>query len=115
MKIAVLGGGNGSFAAASDFALQGHDVRLWRRDLAQVAAHRAAGSRIVLKDVHGRHDVPLTLVTFTLEEADGGTRVTVTETGFGELFEHRRQRALQDNTGGWKIQMAALERHFNEA
>ncbi len=30
--IAVLGGGNGSFAAAGDFALQGHDVRLWRRD-----------------------------------------------------------------------------------
>ena len=46
MKIAVLGGGNGSFAAAGDFALQGHEVRLWRRDAAQVAAHRAAGSRI---------------------------------------------------------------------
>ena len=26
MKIAVLGGGNGSFAAAGDFALQGHEV-----------------------------------------------------------------------------------------
>ena len=36
MKIAVLGGGNGSFAAAGDFALQGHDVRLWRRDAALV-------------------------------------------------------------------------------
>ena len=47
MKIAVLGGGNGSFAAAGDFALQGHDVRLWRRDAAQVAEHRAAGSRIL--------------------------------------------------------------------
>ena len=47
MKIAVLGGGNGSFAAAGDFALQGHDVRLWRRDTAQVEAHRAAGSRII--------------------------------------------------------------------
>ncbi len=49
MKIAVLGGGNGSFAAAGDFALRGHDVRLWRRDVAQVAAHRAAGSRIALR------------------------------------------------------------------
>jgi opine dehydrogenase len=28
MRIAVLGGGNGSFAAAGDFALAGHDVRL---------------------------------------------------------------------------------------
>ena len=32
MRIAVLGGGNGSFAAAGDMALAGHDVRLWRRD-----------------------------------------------------------------------------------
>ena len=32
MRIAVLGGGNGSFAGAGDFALQGHEVRLWRRD-----------------------------------------------------------------------------------
>ena len=51
VKIAVLGGGNGSFAAAGDFALQGHEVRLWRRDAAAVAAHRAAGSRILVKDL----------------------------------------------------------------
>ena len=69
MKIAVLGGGNGSFAAAGDFALQGHDVRLWRRDTDQVAAHRAAGSRIIVKDVHGRHDVQLALVTSDIAEA----------------------------------------------
>ena len=47
MKIAVLGGGNGSFAAAGDLALQGHEVRLWRRDTAAVAEHRANGSRIL--------------------------------------------------------------------
>ena len=69
MKIAVLGGGNGSFAAAGDFALQGHDVSLWRRDAAQVAAHHAAGSRIVLKDANGRHDVQLALVTTDIAEA----------------------------------------------
>jgi opine dehydrogenase len=69
VKIAVLGGGNGSFAAAADFALQGHEVRLWRRDAGQVAAHRAAGSRIVLKDANGRHDVQLALVTTDVAEA----------------------------------------------
>ncbi len=57
---------------------------------------------------------PKTLVTFTLEDADGGTRVTVTEEGFDQLFESRRPRAFESNTGGWKIQMAALERHFGE-
>ena len=49
--------------------LQGHDVRLWRRDAAQVAAHRAAGSRILVKDANGRHDVQLALVTTDIAEA----------------------------------------------
>jgi opine dehydrogenase len=69
LKIAVLGGGNGSFAAAGDFALQGHEVRLWRRDAAAVAAHRAAGSRILVKDARGSHDAQLELVTTNVAEA----------------------------------------------
>ncbi|MDG1236452.1 MAG: hypothetical protein P8P16_08880 [Amylibacter sp.] len=32
MEIAVLGGGNGSIAAAVDLTEQGHDVRFWRRN-----------------------------------------------------------------------------------
>lgn len=69
MKIAVLGGGNGSFAAAGDFSLSGHEVRLWRRDADQVEAHRAAGSRIMVKDHNGQHDVNLALVTTDIAEA----------------------------------------------
>ena len=69
MKIAVLGGGNGSFAAAGDFALEGHDVRLWRRDAAQVTEHRAAGSRIVVKNAKGRHQAQLALVTSDIAAA----------------------------------------------
>src|SRR4051812_40006868 len=72
MRIAVLGGGNGSFAAAGGFALQGHDVRLWRRDADAVAAHRAAGFRITVKDAKGRHDAKLALVTTDIAEAVGG-------------------------------------------
>jgi opine dehydrogenase len=75
VKIAVLGGGNGSFAAAGDFALGGHEVRLWRRDVAQVAAHQAAGSRILIKDVNGRHDVRLALVTADIAKAVDGTEL----------------------------------------
>jgi opine dehydrogenase len=69
LKIAVLGGGNGSFAAAGDLALHGHDIRLWRRDAAEVAEHQAAGSRIVLKDANGRHDLQLALVTTDIAQA----------------------------------------------
>jgi opine dehydrogenase len=75
MRIAVLGGGNGSFAAAGDFALQGHDVSLWRRDAAAVAEHRAADSRILVKDVNGRHEAQLALVTSDIAEAVGGAEL----------------------------------------
>ena len=71
----MLGGGNGSFAAAGDFALQGHDVRLWRRDAKMVTAHRKAGSRIVLKDSNGQHDVQLALVTSDMAEAVRGAEL----------------------------------------
>jgi opine dehydrogenase len=69
VKIAVLGGGNGSFAAAGDFALLGHTVRLWRRDAEMVAQHKAAGSKISVKDVNGTHDVALDLVTTNISDA----------------------------------------------
>src|SRR3984957_12036766 len=68
MKIAVLGGGNGSFAPAGGFALEGRHRR-GGRDVAQAAGHRASGSRIVVKDVHGRHDAQLALVTSDIAEA----------------------------------------------
>jgi uncharacterized protein YndB with AHSA1/START domain len=58
---------------------------------------------------------PATLVTFRLEDAEGGTFVTVTETGFDQLFASRRARVFGENDGGWKHQLAALERHFSEA
>jgi opine dehydrogenase len=75
LKIAVLGGGNGSFAAAGDLAMQGHEVRLWRRDAAQVAEHCAAGSRIAVKDSNGKHDARLALVTTDIAEAVEGTEL----------------------------------------
>jgi opine dehydrogenase len=69
MRIAVLGGGNGSFAAAGDLSLAGHEVRLWRRDRDAVAAHRAAGAKIVVKDFQGRHEAAPALVTDDMADA----------------------------------------------
>jgi opine dehydrogenase len=69
MIITVLGGGNGSFAAAGDFALQGHEVRLWRRDANAVAQQNAERARITVKDSRGRHDAKLALVTTDMAEA----------------------------------------------
>src|SRR5262249_40658912 len=72
MRIAVLGGGNGAFAAAGDLALAGHETRLWRRDRAAVAAHRAAGGTIPVKDFSGRREAKLALVTTDMGEAVRG-------------------------------------------
>ena len=49
---------------------------------------------------------PLTLVTFTLEDApDGGTLLRVVESGFDALSPARRAPALQGNTRGWATQL----------
>ncbi len=58
MKIAILGGGHGCYAAAADLAEAGHEVMLWRRDAAALASLVAHGS-IVLKDAAGVRDVPI--------------------------------------------------------
>ena len=49
-----------------------------------------------------------TLVEFALEPAGGGTRLSVTESGFDRIPEHRRAEALQMNTQGWTIQVERI-------
>src|SRR5581483_5413505 len=80
MRIAVLGGGNGSFAAAGDFAHAGHEIRLWRRDKAAVAAHRASGCKILIKDFAGRHEATLALVTDDMGAAVHGAELILCPT-----------------------------------
>ena len=58
MKIAVLGGGHGAYAAAADLSEQGHEVRLWRRDRAAFAPVLEKRS-IALLDERGQREVPL--------------------------------------------------------
>ena len=68
MKIAVLGGGHGCYAAAADLSEQGHEVRLWRRDSAALMPVKSSG-RIVLTDAQGTRDISLGLATDNLHEA----------------------------------------------
>jgi len=79
MKIAVLGGGHGSHAAAADLAEQGHAVRFWRRDAAALAALQSAGA-ITLKDERGTRAVPLAAVTADIGEALRGAELIVIPT-----------------------------------
>ncbi|MBM3536399.1 MAG: glycerol-3-phosphate dehydrogenase [Alphaproteobacteria bacterium] len=79
MEIAVLGGGNGSHAAAADLADQGHCVRFWRRDRDAVHALRSRGA-ITLKDFRGTRAVPLGLVSDDIGAAVGGAALIVVPT-----------------------------------
>lgn len=58
---------------------------------------------------------PMTLVTFTLVEADGGTQLTVVESGFDQIPLHRRAEAFKMNDGGWAGQLKNIERHVTAA
>jgi len=44
MRIGVIGGGHGCYAAAADLVEKGHRVRLWRRDEAAFDSLRQAGA-----------------------------------------------------------------------
>jgi opine dehydrogenase len=76
MKIAILGGGHGSYAAAADLSEAGHEVRLWRRDAAALAPLIAHGS-IVLKDANGARDVPIAHATADIGSAIRGAELIV--------------------------------------
>lgn len=52
-----------------------------------------------------------TLVTFTLKDAEGGTLLTVTETGFDKVPPSRRAEAFRMNSGGWEAQLKNIQKH----
>jgi len=52
------------------------------------------------------------LVAFRLEPTQaGGTRLTITETGFLQVPESKRLEALRSNTEGWNIQAGNIAAH----
>ena len=71
MKIAVIGGGHGCYAAAAHLTEAGHSLRLWRRDAAQLTA------AITLTDWQGSRDVKIALATGVGEAMDGAELVVI--------------------------------------
>lgn len=85
MRIAVLGGGNGSYAAAADLSEQGHEVRLWRRD-AVAFAPVLERQALRLRDHRGGREIRLKLATPTLAAALTGAELIVAPVpAFGQV------------------------------
>lgn len=57
---------------------------------------------------------PMTLVTFSLAEVDGGTEVTVTESGFELLPPSRKAEAFPANDGGWTHQLKLVSKYLEQ-
>lgn len=65
----------------------------------------------------GSKDVPLTdnnstLVVMELDEIPGGTRLTVTESGFSKLPAEMQKSELVKNTGGWDYEFNDLKNYI---
>ena len=52
---------------------------------------------------------PSTLVEFILEDAPGGTLLSIVESGFDSIPLERRAKAFSGNSEGWDMQLKALE------
>jgi len=58
---------------------------------------------------------PTTLVEFRLEEASGGTKLTITESGFDRIPLARRKEAFRMNDSGWTTQAKNIEAYVEKA
>ena len=52
-----------------------------------------------------------TLVEFSLEEVEGGTRLTVVESGFDLVPADRRAEAFKMHEGGWEGQLKNIQKY----
>src|SRR5688572_25815688 len=71
MRIAVLGGGNGAYAAAADLTEKGHEVRLWRRDAEALRKSKT----LTLKDAEGERSVSVASNSADIGDAVGGAEL----------------------------------------
>lgn len=69
-----------------------------------------------IKDANVGKDIlerPTTLVEFRLEEISGGTKVTLTESGFSSIPGEFVEKAFEQNTQGWGFMFGRLEKYLN--
>ena len=54
---------------------------------------------------------PMTLVELRLDQASGGTRLSIVESGFDRLPAHRRDESFRMNASGWQAQLENVRNH----
>ncbi len=104
-------------ATAGHITYEGYEHMRWEAVVVQMDEPRLFSftwhSYAVEPDVDYGREGP-TLVEFRLEPIAEGTRLTVTESGFSKLPEHRRSEAMRMNDHGWAIQMENIKAHVEQ-
>ena len=57
---------------------------------------------------------PMTLIVFTLEPAEEGVRLSVTESGFDQIPLERRAKAFAANDGGWTMVVKLIDKYLQQ-
>jgi opine dehydrogenase len=84
MKIAVIGGGNGAYAAAADLSAKGHEVAMWRRNT------KALQSSLTLKDAEGERKVSISIALKIEEALKGAELVFMPDPAFTQADNAKR-------------------------
>lgn len=77
MRIAVIGGGHGCYAAAADLSEQGHEVRFWRRSAAAFGPVAEKRALTLIDAAGGSREVSLALVTEDIAAALDGAELVL--------------------------------------
>ncbi len=56
---------------------------------------------------------PTTLIEMMLDEVPGGTKLTITESGFDNIPLARRAQAFAANDGGWDKQIQLIAKYLD--
>ena len=98
------------------FHAKEHEGIRWQMWIEEVVAERRLSFRWHPYAIDPKVDYssePTTLVVFELEDAPGGTLVTITESGFDSVPLARRAKAFEMNDGGWTEMSKRLAGHVD--
>jgi uncharacterized protein YndB with AHSA1/START domain len=108
----------GSFTPGEEIngriTIKGYEHVVWNARVEQVIPPRLLSFRWHPNATDSSVDYstePTTLVQFELQEAEGGTLLTLVESGFDAVPEWRRAAAFRGNEKGWEGQLGNIERH----
>jgi uncharacterized protein YndB with AHSA1/START domain len=105
-------------AAKQEEALKDMKDKTWEMTIERVEPERLFSFRWHPFAIDPKVDYskdPTTLVEFTLEDAPGGTLLTVVESGFDKIPLERRSKAFRANEEGWGLVVRLIDRYVTAA